>query len=267
MELHYCSSDVYFGNSTIYTDLGSYVMNGKYMLPGLLKHLMKYHRLSEAHSIILVGSSAGSFGVQSGAEYIRKLLPNANLYAVMDSGYMYLDADFRDGICKNIIRHSLDVKANFWGNPLTSNLDRDDWWNHISIPVYFVYNRWDILNTAFNCIQLVEKQLIDLELYSNAVLNRVAQMRREVKQLGLFIPGCVGHGLVNTNIPFSHVRVGRHNITLSDNLWNWMNSLGPHSDVDYVAAVDWCKLNAHSIQCNPTCVPQNVTDYINYVHA
>ena len=268
IELHYCSGDIYFGNFTQYTETDKYVLNGRNMLPALLKHLMKYHKLSEAHRIMLAGSSAGSFGVKNGAEYMRKLLPNANLYAVMDSGSMYLESDFRDGVCNDLIRNSLEIKSSYWGKPLDiSELIQDDWWNHMAIPVFFVFNRWDIPNTAFYCIQIAEKPLIDLELYSNAVLKKVVERQREANQLGLFIPGCVGHGLLNTKTVFSHVRAGRQNITLSDNLWNWMNSLGPHSDVDYVAAVDWCKLDALSIQCNPTCVPQNVTENVKFIHA
>ena len=264
VELHYCTSDLYFGNRTQSTESDPFVFHGSYMVSALLRHLVQFHQLDRADKVILSGSSAGFYGVINGRQYLRALLPNTEVYSVVDSAYVYLTENVNINDCNYVILSSLQNKAIYWNNAEVVGIYKHEWWRDVTVPTFFVMNRWDNIMAAFHCIQFVEARQQELEIWSNAFLKRIEQILADTDKIGLFIPGCVGHGILNSNNAFSKVKAGTFTVALSDNLWDWLHHID--SVGEYTAAVDTCAMRQPSLQCNPTCLVNEITETVKFLH-
>ena len=69
VDINYCSSDLYLGNTTARSDVGVY-FRGKEILFSVIHDLLDYHRLTNGHTLYLVGSSAGGVGILVNIEEI-----------------------------------------------------------------------------------------------------------------------------------------------------------------------------------------------------
>ena len=266
VELHYCTNDQYSGNITQQSEKGTLIMRGHHVVPALLNHLVRYHQLSKAKTVILAGTSAGNIGVIRGREYMRTLLPDPKLYCVIDSGYYQLMEYINIDRCNDMIKNSLQVKAKFWNNHMALHILNDTWWRDVTVPMFLVMNRWDFIATAYHCIQVKNKNQLAFEAWSNALSKWLKQIHQDNVKIGLFVPGCIGHGLLHSDDDFSQVRSGILRTTLSDNLWSWLNSHDYNDQFTYVTAIDDCEVNHGTVPCNPSCIPRNVTDIVRFLH-
>ena len=266
VELHYCTNDVYSGNTTQQSATGKLILHGHHVVPALLNHLVQYHQLSKAKTVILAGTSAGAYGVIRVKNYMRKLLTNPKLYCIIDSGYQQFTEHIDIKGCNDIIDKSLQVKFKFWGDRQLLNYIHDKWWRDLTVPMFLVLNRWDFIATAFHCIQIKDQNQLELDTWSNAVSKRIIQIQEDNVKVGLFVPGCIGHGLLNADNDFSQVRSGILHTTLSDNLWKWLSSQDSDVGYNYAAAIDDCEVNKNILVCNLSCTPRNITETVQFMH-
>ena len=265
--LHYCTSDIYQGNGTQTSQEGRLIFHGSHTVIALHKHMVKVHQLSRATRVILAGDSAGTYGVIHHRKYLRELLPLVELYCLVDSGYTYFLELLNINGCNDEVNKTHYTQSIFWTNPNVSRLIYHRWWNDVTVPTYFVINRWDVIYAAVHCIEIQKQKRDELEAFSNAMLKRIVQIQASSDKIGLFVPGCTGHGLLNSNHDFTRIKVGIRRVTLSDNLWSWINSHYSKSE-QYTTAVDDCEMNLSSTtaDCNPTCSRGNITDSGRFIH-
>ena len=261
VELHYCTSDVYQGNGSQTSQEGKLIFRGSHTVVALHKHMVKVHELSRASQVILAGDSAGAYGVIDQRRYLGELLPDVKLYCLVDSGYIYLRELININGCNDALNQTHHTQSIFWTNPKVSRIAYHRWWLDVTVPTYFVINRWDSIDAALHCIDIKKQKRDELEAFSNAMLKRIGQIQASSEKIGLFVPGCTGHGLLNSNDDFTRIKVGVQGVTLSENLWSWINSHYSKSE-QYTSAVDDCEISPGSstTDCNPTCLRRNFTD-------
>ena len=90
----YCSSDAYSGTRSASADTGNFAFHGKFIVRAIIEDLIASNSwLTKATQIVLIGSSAGSYGVEKNcdeiAERFRQINANVDVRCIMDGGGFY----------------------------------------------------------------------------------------------------------------------------------------------------------------------------------
>ena len=86
----YCSSDLWSGTANASTATEGRVFHGKYIFKAIINDLLANTWLKEASDLVLVGTSAGSAGVDRNCDWmsdqVKSVNPDVNVKCIMDSG-------------------------------------------------------------------------------------------------------------------------------------------------------------------------------------
>ena len=86
----YCSSDLYSGTANASVATEGRVFHGKYIFKAIIDDLLATTWLGEAKEVVLLGTSAGSAGVERNcdvmAETLKAVKADMDVKCIMDSG-------------------------------------------------------------------------------------------------------------------------------------------------------------------------------------
>ena len=225
VDINYCSSDLYLGNTTTRSDVGVY-FRGKEILFSVIQDLLDFHRLSNGHTLYLVGSSAGGVGILVNIEEILMFLEKQGfggiyMRVILDdswfTGATSLNLPCYDGPrpLPCITNETLTEAFKVWNVKLNSacgeKFQENEWWNCIyasnavqgrlkNLPFFVIQNQYDNY-------QMIMSKLLPLpeSETKEGVLTRVAAMleagkrvRTEISSLpaatsGFFSMACLNH--------------------------------------------------------------------------
>ena len=89
----YCSSDLYSGTANASAATEGRVFHGKYIFKAIINDLLANTWLNEATDLVLIGTSAGSAGVDRNcdwmSEQVKSVNPGVSVKCIMDSGSFF----------------------------------------------------------------------------------------------------------------------------------------------------------------------------------
>ena len=97
----YCSSDFHSGTANATNATEGRVFHGKYIFKAIIDDLLANTWLGEADEVVLIGTSAGSIGVERNCDYMADTLKavktDIDVKCIIDSGSMIPLTAYADG--------------------------------------------------------------------------------------------------------------------------------------------------------------------------
>ena len=215
--LHYCSSDCYLGNN--YPPVGRPFV-GQHIMDAMIKDLIMTSMLSEAETVLVVGTRCAGVSVVTYCDHLQTLLPDANVRCVVDSSITVPPPPAFTGACSGHMYDMFKVMAAFYNSTFNKDLDIYRWWQKMATPVFMSTNMWDTVMLDTFCGKV--KSSVYTEGWSKGLRQTAVDIKASYSTVGLYMVGCVGHGLVNTDVGFNGISAGDQKLTYSEVLWTWL---------------------------------------------
>ena len=225
VDLPYCTSDMYIGRRSASILTKGHHFRGRTVLTSMIKSLVSNTPISLAKRIILGGSSAGGAGVAFNCDYLKELLPRSDVHCVVDAAFFYpLIQPFQDDVPCESIDKVLKVGGVLWGAPEALNLSLRRWWSNIRQKLFIGIARFDQFGLESFCGNETSQR--DLDIWGRGVASMARELERGYPNVGLFMPGCIRHMMLNDNKAFSGLPTGHKHVTYGDALRNWVQGSG-----------------------------------------
>ena len=141
----YCSSDLYTGTRNASEETGNYFFHGKFIVQAVVEDIMRNTPgITELKQFVLIGGSAGAFGVGYNCDLVAKFIQTdlnseVDVRCIADGGDFYPTWVSREGCDPYIIGK---YASEFWASVLDSSceaLSEPDSLDCLILPSYFQY--------------------------------------------------------------------------------------------------------------------------------
>ena len=241
---HYCSSDMYIGESDPTTDNGNWHFQGRRNVEGLIQSLQTNAGLADGDQLVVSGTSAGGRGSAFNCERIAAMIPGVDVRCIVDAAIFYprfTEAPF-DPACQPFNELISESNA-FWNGTLT-NFDINTWWVTMTKPLFIGEMVFDDYGFIYHCGD--GDDLAHAQVWAQGMYDVVQDLLAEAPHVGLYLPGCHNHAMLESDAWFSTVPVGTVAQTYITTLTNWLNN-DPN-----IHAWDTCTADPYN--CNANCL-------------
>ncbi|KAK2166452.1 hypothetical protein LSH36_39g12014 [Paralvinella palmiformis] len=222
VDLPYCTSDMYVGRRFGSELTKGHHFQGHRVLTAMIQSLIADVRIDKAKRILFGGSSAGGAGVAFNCDYMKSLLPRSRIHCIVDAAFFYPETHpfSEDEPCESIDK-VLAVGGVLWDSPEVSGFHLDGWWGDVRQDLLIGIARFDQFGLESFCHNETSER--DLDTWGAAIGQIARDLRWRYPRVGLFMPGCIGHMMLNDDAAFGGLPVGERRLTYSDTAWNWVN--------------------------------------------
>lgn len=273
VSLHYCSSDNFAGTRGASDSTGDLYFQGRHILSSTLRDLVAKFGIDQATSVVLVGSGSGARGVGYNCDFVadalRSVNPSTDVRCIADAPDFvpwWVKTDTEK--CENKDYELLEEEKFLWGRADDESCVEDNedvvnstelahkcgiwsrYFSHIETPFFLIGSQYDpfYFNSAPCSPDEDDPDYEEyvsswkrgmLALYESAVIDRPS--------LGLFVPNCNTHTLLNGDLAASYwaklrlpLLQSEDKASLPEMLTGWVNQ-------EYRQAID--PLGAVNDQC------------------
>ncbi len=241
--LPYCSGDMYVGRRAASEDTKGYSFSGREVFTAMIDNLRRLSDIGEAKNVVLTGSSAGGAGVAFNCDYLKSLLPQADIWCVVDAAFFYPVSKpaTNESSCESIDK-VLERGAKLWKSPEVENFQLKGWWENVKQNLFIGMARFDLFGLESFCVG--EDNEDRLTKWGNGISLMARDAIHKNQKIGLFMPGCLQHMMLTEDYPFASVPVGPFGLTYSVVLNHWITDKKP------IHAMDYCM---QELMCNKHC--------------
>ena len=248
----YCTSDLYSGNRDASNDTNGMAFKGKAMFKAVVTDLISKVKMNHAKRVVLTGTSAGGGGTIANCDLLQSMLPDVHVTCVPDAASFYPDIpQFASGCIS--ANATMIIGKRFWN--ATKEFGPFNWWKEVKSPVLISIALWDTFAIpVFYCGNVHNAS--HMEKWATALLASIKDIHTHHKNISVYIPGCVRHGLLAMDNTFASIIAGTQQYSASDTISKWNSDLKEQLGLQ---VWDQCNLKESAFNCNPTCL--NVPEY------
>jgi len=209
----YCSSDFHSGTANASDDTEGRVFHGKYIFKAVISDLMANTWLAQADEVVLVGTSAGSIGVERNcdwmADQLKAVKPDMDVKCIIDSGTL-VPIDTYNEFC---LENGLDVQEGqvYWEAELdeTCMANNPDACGSLTGSWPYLETTSMIITSATDSNTISSCNNFNDDVFLQPWRDELAQLLRNITDakpdFGVYVENCPFHTAVqNVYIMFAH---------------------------------------------------------------